>query len=65
MMQEDDQGETLNIRYVNLRQRDLFWTKINIQNDGIEDDMTLIGIALYYSASQRQLPARARLNTLA
>lgn len=65
MMQEDDQGETLNIRYVNLRQRDLFWTKINIQNDGIEDDMTLIGIALYYSSSARQLPSRAQLRTLA
>ena len=65
MMQEDDQGETLNIRFLNLRQRDLFWAKINIQNDGIEDDMTLIGIALYYSPSARQLPSRARLRTLA
>lgn len=65
MMTEDDAGETLNIRYVNLRQRDLFWTKVNIQNDGIEDDMTLIGIALYYSDSARQLPAKTRLNTLA
>lgn len=65
MMQEDDQGETLNIRYVDLRQRDLFWTKINLQNDGIEDDVTLIGVALYYSASARQLPSKARLKTLA
>ena len=65
MMQADDEGETLNIRYVNLRQRDFFWTKLNIQNDGIEDDMTLIGIAFYYSASERQLPGRARLRTLA
>jgi len=65
MMQEDDQGETLNIRYINLRQRDLFWTKLNLQNDGVEDDVTLIGIAIYYSSSQRQLPAKARLNTLA
>lgn len=65
MMQEDDAGETLNIRYVNLRQRDFFWTKINIQNDGIEDDMTLIGIFFYYSTSERQLPGRARIRTLA
>lgn len=65
MMQEDDQGETLNIRYVNLRQKDFFWVKLNIQNDGIEDDLTLIGIALYYSPSQRQLPGRAQLRTLA
>lgn len=65
MMQADDLGETLNIRYINLRQRDFFWTKLNLQNDGIEDDLTLIGIALYYSQSQRQLPGRARLRTLA
>lgn len=65
MMQVDDQGETLNIRYINLRQRDFFWTKLNLQNDGIEDDVTLIGIAIYYSASQRQLPGGARLRTLA
>lgn len=65
MMAEDDQGETLNIKYVNLRQRDFFWTKLNLQNDGIEDDMTLIGIAFYYSASERQLPGQSRLRTLA
>jgi hypothetical protein len=65
MMSEDDEGETLNIRYVNLRQRDFFWAKLNLQNDGIEDDMTLIGVAFYYSSSQRQLPNRARLTTLA
>src|SRR5690606_23410212 len=27
MMQEDDAGETINIRYVSLRQRDYFWVK--------------------------------------
>jgi hypothetical protein len=65
MMTDDDTGETLNIRYINLRQRDLFWSKLNVQNDGIDDEMTLIGIALYYSPSNRQLPSRARLRTLA
>jgi len=65
MMAEDDAGDTLNIRYVNLRQKDFFWVKLNIQNDGLSDDLTLIGIALYYSPSQRQLPGGARLRTLA
>lgn len=65
MMTVDDEGETLNIRYINLRQRDLFWSKINLQNDGIQDEVTLIGIAFYYSDSQRQLPGRSRLRTLA
>lgn len=65
MMTVDDEGETLNIRYINLRQRDFFWVKINLQEDSIEGDLTLIGLFLYYSKSQRQLPARARLTTLA
>lgn len=65
MMQEDDAGETLNLRYINLRQKDFFWVKLNIQNDGLSDELTLIGIALYYSPSERQLPGRARLRTLA
>lgn len=65
MMTEDDPGETLNLRYINLRQKDLFWTKINLQNDGIEDELTLIGIYFYYTASERQLPSRSRLTTLA
>lgn len=65
MMAEDDAGETLNIRYVNLRQRDYFWVKLNMQEDSIEGDVTLIGVFLYYSSSQRQLPARARVSTLA
>lgn len=65
MMAEDDEGETLLLRYINLRQKDLFWTKLNLQNDGIEDELTLIGIYFYYTASERQLPSRSRLTTLA
>lgn len=66
MMSDDgDIGETLLIKYINLRQRDLFWTKVNIQNDGIEDELTLIGIYFYYTASERELPSRSRLTTLA
>lgn len=65
MMSEDEQGETLNIRYINLRQKDLFWTKLNIQNDGIEDEVTIIGIFFYYTGSDRQLPSRSRLTQLA
>lgn len=65
MMAEDDQGETLNIRYINLRQKDFFWVKLNLQNDGTSDEITLIGVAFYYSPSERQLPGRSRLRTLA
>lgn len=65
MMAVDDAGETLNLRYISLRQRDYFWVKLNIQEDSIEGEMTLIGIFVYYSKSQRQLPARSRLSALA
>lgn len=65
MDDDSDIGETLNIRYVNLANKDLFWTKVNIQNDGIEDEVTLIGLYFYYTASERQLPARSRLTVLA
>lgn len=64
-MSEDDAGESLNIRYLTLRQKDLFWVKLNIQNDDIEGEMTLIGIYFYLTSSERQLPSRSRLNTLA
>lgn len=65
---EMSEGSISNIlppQYVNLRQRDLFWCKLNLQNDGIEDDMTLIGIYFYYTLSERELPSRSRLTVLA
>jgi hypothetical protein len=65
MMTEDSEGETLNIKYINLRQKDLFWVKLNIQNDGIEDELTIIGIYFYLTQSQRQLPSRSRITQLA
>lgn len=65
MSDEGDGGETLLIKYVNLRQKDLFWTKVNIQNDGIEDELTLIGIYFYFTPSERQLPSRSQLTQLA
>jgi hypothetical protein len=64
-MREDDVGETLLIKEYNLRQKDLFWAKLNIQNDGIEDEVTILGIFFYYMDSSRQLPGRTRLRTLA
>lgn len=65
MMNAEDNGDTLPLKYVNLRQKDLFWNKLNIQNDGLEDELTIIGIFYYLTASARQLPSRTRLNQLA
>lgn len=65
MMTEGDTTETFLLRYINLRQTDMFWVKINLQNDGIEDDMTLIGVYFYYTLSERELPSRSNLTVLA
>ncbi len=64
MMSAEDSGDTLLLRYINLRQKDLFWTKVNIQEDSIEGEMTLLGIFIYLSQSERQLPSAARITTL-
>jgi hypothetical protein len=50
-----------NVRFINLRQRDVFWVKFNIQNDGITDEMSLLGLYLYYSDSSRQLGHALRI----
>lgn len=65
MMTEDDQGNEINIRYINLRQKDLFWVKFNIQNDGIEDEISLIGLYIYYSQSNKPLPFTSKITALA
>ena len=53
------------VRYINLRQRDMFWVKFNIQNDGLADEFSLLGIYIYYSVSGRQLGHRLRIRRLA
>lgn len=65
MMTTDEGGTSLNIRYINLNQKDLFWVKVNIQNNGIEDELDLIGIYLYYSQSTRPLTFDMKLTKLA
>jgi hypothetical protein len=65
MMSEEDAGSTVPIRYINLKQKDLFWTKFNIQNDGIADEVSLIGLYIYYSQSNKPLPFSTKLTRLA
>lgn len=65
MMGVEEAGSSVNIRYINLRQKDLFWVKINIQNDGVEDEVDIIGIYLYYSQSNRPLTFSMKLRQLA
>lgn len=65
MMMEEEAGSSVNIRYINLRQKDLFWVKLNIQNDGVEDEIDIIGIYLYFSRSNRPLTFDMKLRQLA
>jgi len=64
-MGEEDAGSTINLRYINLRQKDMFWIKLNIQNDGVEDEISIIGIFIYYSQSTRPLTFAMKLRELA
>lgn len=64
-MRNEDPGSTVNLRYVNLKQKDLFWVKVNIQNDGAEDEISIIGIYIYYSLSTRPLTFEMKLTELA
>lgn len=65
MMTTDEGGSSVNVRYINLNQKDLFWVKLNLQNNGIEDELDLIGIFLYYSESSRPLTFEMKLTELA
>lgn len=65
MMSEGDAGSTINLRYVNLKQKDLFWVKFNIQNDGINDEISLMGLYIYYSMSNKPLPFETKLTKVA
>jgi hypothetical protein len=65
MMSAEVAGSTINVRYINLRQKDMFWAKINIQNDGVGDEVDLIGVYFYYSDSNRPLPFSTKLTKLA
>lgn len=64
-MNSEESGSTINVRYINLKQKDLFWVKFNIQNDGLSDEISIIGLYIYYSESRRSLPFSTKLTTLA
>lgn len=65
MMGEEDAGSTVNLRYIDLKQKDLFWIKVNIQNDGTADELSIIGIYVYYAESSRPLTFGMKLTDLA
>jgi len=65
MMSAEDAGSSVNLRYINMKQKDLFWVKVNIQNDGIEDEVSLIGVFVYYSVSTRPLTFDMKLRQIA
>ena len=62
--EDSNAGSSALVRFYNLRQRDLFWVKINIQNDGIADEFSLLGIYIYYAQSGKPLGHRLRIRTV-
>jgi hypothetical protein len=65
MMSGDEVSSQINLKYIDLKQKDLFWIKLNIQNNGVEDEIEILGIYIYYSNSNRPLPFTTKLRTLA
>lgn len=64
-MEQDDGGSTVNVKYINLNQKDSFWVKINLQNNGIEDEIDLLGVYFYYSESTRPLGSASEITEIA
>jgi hypothetical protein len=56
---------SINTRYVDLKNRDMLSVKFNIMNDGLSDEIEFMGLYIYYSDSQRQLPFYTKLTELA
>lgn len=58
---ETTSDSSLFVRYVDLAQQDMFWIQATITNDGIDDELSLLGINIYYSDSSRMLPFESQL----
>lgn len=61
----DTEAQSDNIRFVNLKNKDMLSLRVNIMNDGVDDEMEVMGLVIYYSESNRSLPYRNRLRQLA
>lgn len=52
-------------RFIDLKNRDLVSVKFNLMNDGIDDELEFMGVFIYYSSSNKQLPYYTKLTELA
>ena len=58
-------GETVPFRYVDLQQKEMYWVKFIVANDGINDEIGIMGIFMYYATSSSPPPYTAKLSELA
>jgi len=58
-------SSNLNIKYIDLKNKNLFAVSFNLQNDGVQDEIEFIGLYLYYSESNKPLPFSSKIVTLA
>jgi hypothetical protein len=49
------------IRYADLYNKDLFSVQATVENDGINDELSIVGIYFVYADSSRPLPSSAKL----
>ena len=65
MMTEETSGSGINFRYLDLKQKELYWVKFIISNNGLSDEVSLIGLFIYYVVSSSPPPYTAKLTQLA
>lgn len=58
-------GTSVPVKFIDLKQKDLFWASLNIQNNGIQDEVSIIGVYFYYSNSAKPLPFTTKVTETA
>lgn len=61
----DTEAQGDNIRFINLKNKDMLSLRVNVMNDGTDDEIEVMGLVIYYSESNRNLQYRNRLRQLA
>ena len=58
------ESQSLNIKYADLGNRDLFSMQVTLANDGTNDQVEVMGIFFEYSESEQPLPSTKRLTKI-
>lgn len=64
-MTEEESGSSVNFRYIDLQQKEMYWVKFIVTNDGISDEVSVLGLFIYYVESSSPPPYTAKLSSYA